>query len=58
MAENVKKTESHHKPQRGELYECCECGMQVVITKSCGCDDDPACHPVLKCCGKNLSLEC
>jgi len=39
-------------PKKGERYRCATCGMEVLVTADCRCDDPNMVH--FHCCGKEL----
>ena len=59
---NPKKTETaRHSadvvstalPKQGDSYHCEQCGMELEITQSCGCDDADMVR--LECCGQEMA---
>lgn len=40
-------------PKNGDVFRCEKCGMELRITKECGCKDPGHVH--LECCGQSLS---
>jgi hypothetical protein len=38
------------KAQKGDVYECGVCGLEVIIDEECGCDD--VCDII--CCGEPM----
>ncbi len=42
------------KPTEGDQLQCQECGMEVLVTESCKCEDG---EPFFSCCGKQMKHE-
>jgi len=40
-------------PKKGERFRCENCGMEVQVTKGCGCQE--AQHVRFECCGQALT---
>jgi hypothetical protein len=40
-------------PKKGDRFRCEECGMEILVTADCGCQDGE--HVQFECCGKDLT---
>lgn len=52
MAANSTADKGLAPPKQGEKYRCGECGMELTITRDCGCKEPSHVH--FHCCGKEL----
>lgn len=49
----TQQTGSPLMPKYGDTFRCQKCGMELQITKGCGCKDPN--HVRLECCGQAMS---
>lgn len=52
MADTPKSDRGLPPPKKGQTYRCSTCGMELKITRDCGCQEPDHVH--FHCCGKEL----
>lgn len=53
MAVSTKPEKGNASPKQGDAYRCSACGMELQITRECGCKDPDHVH--FQCCGKQMT---
>jgi hypothetical protein len=46
-------TQKASMPKRGESYHCNQCGMEIQVTKECGCKSGD--HSHFQCCHEEMA---
>lgn len=52
-ASTTQQTSGASMPKKGDAYRCQKCGMELQVTKECGCKDPNRVR--LECCGQAMN---